>query len=183
MRLNKFFYTVPVELQSRILFALSGSKILVLKNIKNNILFYIKIPGNIFVSVKNENSFCFASSSSDSLNFFIRIFSKQVSTLRFPFYIKLFLKGLGFRIKLININNDRYLEFKLGFSHVILLKVTSKNILTSVKKNALIISGFLKTEVGNLANRIYNLRTPNVYTGKGFRYKRVFIKLKEVKKT
>jgi len=103
--------------------------------------------------------------------------------LRFPFFIKLFLKGLGFRIKLLELNNTRFLEFKLGFSHVILLKISSKNISVTAKKNSLILSGFLKTEVGNLANCIYNLRTPNIYTGKGFRYKRVSLKLKDVKKT
>jgi len=183
MPLNTFYFTAPVELEYSIFFTLSNSKILVLKNVNNNFFSYINIPSNIFVSVKNKNKFCFVSFSLVCLNHFVRVLSKQVSTLRFPFFIKLFLKGLGFRIKLINENNVRFLEFKLGFSHVILLKVESKNLLITVKKNALILNGFLKTEVGNLANRIYNLRTPNVYTGKGFRYKRVSLKLKEVKKT
>ena len=183
MRLNKLFYQIPAELQSFVYINSSNVKILVFQNIQNKILFYIKVPANIFVSIKNSTNFFFFSFSLEFLNSFLILLSKQVSILRFPFFIKLFLKGLGFRIKLFELNNTRFLEFKLGFSHVILLKISSKNISVTVKKNSLILSGFLKTEVGNLANCIYNLRTPNIYTGKGFRYKRVLLKLKDVKKT
>ena len=183
MRLNKLLYQIPAELQAFVYVNQFNSKVLVFQNIQNNILFYIKVPANIFYSIKNTTNFFFFSFSLKFLNSFLTLLSKQVSILRFPFFIKLFLKGLGFRIKLLELNNTRFLEFKLGFSHAILLNISSKNISVTVKKNSLILSGFLKTEVGNLANRIYNLKTPNIYTGKGFRYKRVSLKLKDVKKT
>ena len=183
MYLNKVFYTTPIEVQTYLLITSSKSKILVLKNIKSTTSFFIKIPNNIFISIKNESNFFFSSFSLESLHIFLRNLSKQVSILRFPFFIKLLLKGLGFRIKLITQNSTRFLEFKLGFSHSINFKVIPSNILVVVKKNALILSGFFRTEIGNVANQIYNLRRPNVYTGKGFRYKRVLLKLKEVKKT
>lgn len=183
MRVTNIFYQIPGELQSYILLDSSNQKILVLKNIKLNISFFIKIPINIFFSLKDRNKFQFSSYSLLSLNSFLKILSKQVSILRFPFFVKLFLKGLGFRIQLLLINKERFLDFKLGFSHSIKLKIISENISVAVKKNSLILSGFSKTEIGNLANCIYNLRMPNVYTGKGFRYKRVPLKLKDVKKT
>ena len=102
MHLNKLFFVVPAELNSSILIGASNLKTLVLKNVKTHILFYINIPANIFVSIKNENFFCFASFSTKCLNSFLVCLSKQVSSLRFPFFKKLFLKVLGFRIKLLN---------------------------------------------------------------------------------
>jgi len=183
MRLINFLNKFPVELDVFVLVNALKTKLLVLQNIKNNTLFYIKVPCNIVFLKKPHISLIFYSSKIESLNFFLKILSKQVCVIRFPFYIKLFLKGLGFRIKLVDLNEDRFLEFKLGFSHIIALKICSKNISVVVKKNSLILSGFSKTEVGNLANYIYNLRAPNVYTGKGFRYKRIPLKLKDVKKT
>ena len=183
MRLKTLFYQVPVEVQSFIFLNGSDTKFLILKNLNNESLFFVKVPPNIFFSVKKTNNFFFSSFDLNSLNLFLKIFSKQVNTLRFPFFIKLFLKGLGYRIKLIKGDNGLFIEFKLGFSHIITIKIESIDIAVTVKKNSLILSGFSKTEIGNLANRIYNLRSPNVYTGKGFRYKRVALHLKDVKKT
>jgi large subunit ribosomal protein L6 len=135
------------------------------------------------LSIKNKNLLSLNSFFPTDLSLYLKNLSRQVSVLRFPFFIKLFLKGLGFRIQLLTLNNEQFLEFKLGFSHTIRLKITSTNIVVTVKKNSLILNGFSRTAVGNLANCIYNLRLPNVYTGKGFRYKRVSLKLKDVKKT
>ncbi len=183
MRLINFFYQIPSELHPSVLLNSSNDKLLVVKNIKNNVSFYIKIPNDISFSLRSKNHFLFNSFSNTSLNAFLKLLSKQVSVIRFPFFIKLFLKGLGFRIQLLLLNNERFLEFKLGYSHTIKLKILSENISVTVKKNSLLLSGFSKTDIGNLANCIYNLRIPNVYTGKGFRYKRVPLKLKDVKKT
>jgi hypothetical protein len=183
MRLIKLNFEIPVEIKIYIYTDLSKKKNLVFKNIKNDTLFFSKIPYNIFFSIKRNGSLLISSFSFLDLNLFVKTLSQQVSILRFPFFLKLFLKGLGFRILLISSANERFLEFKLGFSHSIKLKIPSKAIGVIVKKNSLILSGFSRTDVGNLANRIYNLRVPNVYTGKGFRYKRIPLKLKDVKKT
>ena len=183
MHLNTFNYQIPIEIKLFIILNRLNNKIIVLKNTHNNALYFVKIPVSVFFSVQNSNSFLFSSFNLKILNDFLKILSKQVSILRFPFFVKLFLKGLGYRIKLNAINNARFLELKLGFSHTITLKIESQNIAVTVKKNSLILSGFSKTEIGNLANRIYNLRSPNIYTGKGFRYKRVVLHLKDVKKT
>jgi len=183
MRLIKLHFDIPVEVRAYVFTNVLKKKFLILKNIKNNISIFIKIPYNLFFSITNKVSLYVSSFSFLDLNLFLKILSHKVAVLRFPFFIKLVLKGLGFRIQLLNSINDRFLEFKLGFSHSIKLKIPSESIGVTVKKTSVILSGFSRTQVGNLANCIYNLRTPNVYTGKGFRYKRIPLKLKDVKKT
>lgn len=145
--------------------------------------FFIQMPLSIKVDSKQANSFYFYSFNLKLLNVFILLLNKNLSLLKFPFFIKLFLKGLGYKIKMVKVGLESFLECKLGYSNLIFLKIPSSSIVVTLKKTSLILSGFCKVEIGNFANQIYNLRRPNVYTSKGFRYKRQRLQLKAIKKT
>jgi ribosomal protein L6P/L9E len=141
------------------------------------------MPLSIKVDVRPANLFCFFSFNLKVLNAFIILLKKKITLLKFPFFIKLFLKGLGYKLKSVKLGLESFLECKLGYSNLIFLKIPSNSIVVTLKKTSLVLSGFCKVEIGNFANQIYNLRPPNVYTSKGFRYKRQRVQLKAIKKT
>jgi len=92
---------------------------------------------------------------------------------------KLVLKGLGLKATLIN---DKLIEFKLGFSHMITLSIPNE-IKVSIIKNNLILESFDKILLGNFSATIKNFKTPDSYKGKGICYKNEILFLKVVKKT
>lgn len=84
------------------------------------------------------------------------------------------LNGVGYRAQLKN--ND--LVLNLGYSHPIIIAIP-KGIEIIIEKNVgVIISGFDKELVGQLAATIRAKRPPEPYKGKGILYKGEIIKLK-----
>lgn len=93
---------------------------------------------------------------------------------------KLFFKGLGFRAKLAE--NKSRLVLKLGLSHLLRVKIPTNTIKIRVGRNTVTVKGHNKTEVGNFARKVRNIRIPDVYKGKGIWYKYECKILKELKK-
>lgn len=106
-------------------------------------------------------------------NFFLKKFS------RFNTFARriLVLQGLGLKINL----TKKFLEFKLGYSHLCKVK-KSKEINLTVKKNILYFKSLNKEKLGNYTFKIKSLRFPDSYKGKGIWYKNEPKKLKAVKK-
>ena len=92
---------------------------------------------------------------------------------------KLLLKGLGLKATFIK---QGLSEFKLGFSHSILLNIPIEIKLVIVK-NMLIIESTDPIFLGNFASSIKNFKLPDSYKGKGICYKNEVLVLKAVKKT
>ena len=90
---------------------------------------------------------------------------------------KLEIHGVGYRAS--KKENDLILE--MGFSHPIEIKA-SGGIEFQVQKNIIIISGFDKKQVGEVAAHIKNVRPVEPYKGKGIRYVGETIKKKAGKK-
>ena len=86
---------------------------------------------------------------------------------------------MGLKATLIN---DKLIEFKLGFSHMITLSIPNE-IKVSIIKNNLILESFDKILLGNFSATIKNFKTPDSYKGKGICYKNEILFLKVVKKT
>lgn len=106
---------------------------------------------------------------------------KCLNSFEKPFKKRLILKGLGFRI---GVSEDfRFLELKLGYSHILKISIPADYITVKIDKNYLNIEGFDKVKVGNFSNQIRNLKYPDSYKGKGFWYKDEIRVLKEIKKT
>ena len=84
------------------------------------------------------------------------------------------LKGVGYRAQI----SGSDLVLNLGYSHPIIIAIPS-GIDIKVEKNVgLIITGFDKELVGQLAATIRSKRPPEPYKGKGILYQGEFIKLK-----
>lgn len=90
---------------------------------------------------------------------------------------KLEFEGIGYRAL---VEGDT-LVMQLGFSHPVKLKAPS-HIKLSVEKNVIIVSGFDKEEVGQVASRIRAQKPPEPYKGKGIRYQGEIIRRKAGKK-
>jgi hypothetical protein len=97
---------------------------------------------------------------------------------------QLTLRGTGFGLFLYN-NFDnttsQKLEFRLGFAKRISIFVP-KGIFVYIFKKTVLFEGFDKVQVSNFASLLYSLKKPNVYTGKGFFFKREKFILKEMTK-
>jgi len=89
------------------------------------------------------------------------------------------VRGVGYRFQLIS----KKLVINVGYSHSLQIKLPLKHKLILNKK-----STFLRVKSSNLAKLsnflsfVRNLRQPDVYKGKGIRYKKDPIRLKEGKK-
>jgi hypothetical protein len=141
----------------------------------------VKIPHNIYLSFSKDLNLVL--NSKNDISLCLNFLGQRLNSLKFPYFVKLFLKGLGFRMKVqTSVDNFLYLELKLGFSHLNVIKVPS-TLKLFLKKNSIVVSGFSRNLVGNFTRLIYNLRYPNCYTGKGFRYKKQILYLKNIKKT
>lgn len=91
---------------------------------------------------------------------------------------KLLIDGVGYRVEM----SGNKLILSLGFSHKVELSIPN-NLTVTVDKNATTITGADKEEVGKFAATIRNLKKPEPYKGKGFRYDNEIIKRKEGKKS
>lgn len=83
------------------------------------------------------------------------------------------LVGVGYRVE----TDGHNLSLMVGFSHPVKYK-GPEGITFTVKENDIIISGFDKQLVGEVTAQIRRIKEPEVYKGKGIRYKDEIIHLK-----
>jgi len=156
-------------------------KILVIK--KNQVSKYIVLP-NFLTITKNQNFLLSKLTTDDKekvekyllTNVFIETAMNRVGV---SFKKKLILKGLGYRMTFVD--DSKRINFKLGYSHLKNLEIP-KNIKVKLRKNTINVESLDKNLLGNYVSIIRNLRSPDSYKGKGFRYKYEKEKLKEIKK-
>jgi len=87
------------------------------------------------------------------------------------------LRGVGYRAAA----QGQKLNLSLGFSHPVEYEVP-QGVQAQVDKNNIIISGFDKQKVGQVAAEIRAFRPPEPYKGKGVRYVDEYVAMKEGKK-
>ena len=101
-----------------------------------------------------------------------------VTGVETPWQKKLEVIGTGFNVKL----QGEDLVFKVGYSHPVVFK-RNPNIKFQIEgNNKVVVSGFDKQIVGQVAYQIKMIKPPDVYKGKGIRYEGEKIKLKPGKK-
>jgi len=162
-------------------YCLSSTKFLVLT--KNSQNFYFTIPAGFIFS--KENNFLVLTLQKDvdldisSLEEVTTLLSNWLKSFEKPIVKKLILKGLGLKATLLS---SEMLELKLGFSHVVTIKIPSQ-LSVSIKKTTINIEGYDPVLLGNFLHKIRILKAPNIYKGKGIWYKNELKTLKIVKKT
>jgi large subunit ribosomal protein L6 len=86
------------------------------------------------------------------------------------------INGIGYRASV----SGESLVLNLGYSHPIDYKIP-EGIHVSVEKNIVVISGFDKQKVGQVAAEIRSFRTPEPYKGKGVKYRTEVVRRKSGK--
>lgn len=94
------------------------------------------------------------------------------------FKIDLEIVGVGYRASL----QGTTLLLKLGFSHDVLFPIPDGIKIAVEKPTALSIFGIDRQMVGQVASKIYALKPPEPYKGKGIRYKNQIVLKKSGKK-
>ena len=87
------------------------------------------------------------------------------------------VEGIGFKADVVGTN----LVFKLGFSHPVKVEIPS-GLKATAEKGVLTISGADRDLVGQFTAKIRDLKKPEPYKGKGFRYDTEVIRRKQGKK-
>jgi len=144
---------------------------------------FVFLPKNVFFRFENNAVYFQNKDLKDSPvlfeNFILNLKSLNYSEDNI-FKKKLRLKGLGFRI---NVDMKiRVLSLKLGYSHLINVSIPDFITMIRSKKNVMLLEAFDQVALGDFSRRIYDLRKPDIYKGKGFSFKHEKKKLKVIKK-
>lgn len=141
----------------------------------------LKIPAQI--SVKNTNGSLVVerkdeSKAARSLHGLTSRLLKNILTgVKDGFIKELEFNGTGYRVA---VNGDEVV-LNMGYSHEVKLSIP-EGITVTIKKNVIALTGTDKQKVGQFAARIREVRGPEVYKGKGIKYKNEKILRKAGKK-
>ncbi len=102
----------------------------------------------------------------------------MIQGVQTPYQKKLILEGVGFKSEV----KGKELNFALGFSHPVIVKIPDA-ITVTADKNNITITGVDKELVGSFTAAIRALKKPEPYKGKGMRYENEIIRRKQGKKT
>lgn len=94
------------------------------------------------------------------------------------FATKLILVGVGYRAQV----QGKKLNMTLGFSHPIEYEIPEGIVIEVPAQTEILVKGIDKQLVGQVASNIRSYRPPEPYKGKGVRYEKEKIHLKETKK-
>ena len=141
--------------------------------IKNDIeTKYVSLPSSVQLK-KAENNLILVNKDLNvekraAYNQFVNTLQFAIKNLSTSFKKKIFLKGLGFRTNILD--DLGIVEFKLGFSHLIRMKIP-QDIKMKTRKSFIHIEGKDNVSLGNFVNKIIYLKYPDSYKGKEFWYK------------
>jgi large subunit ribosomal protein L6 len=106
------------------------------------------------------------------------VVSNMVKGVHDGFECKLVMVGVGYRAK----TSGADLELTVGFSHPVIIKMPKGVRFEIPTQTEIVVKGFDKAEVFQLAANIRKVRPPEPYKGKGIRYENEVIIRKEGKK-
>lgn len=177
--MQKKIIFLPELLNTSIIYV-DVDKFLVFKSLSN--VRFVSIPFFVKTTKKDNALILICPISGENYNSvfnqFITRLELAVKTINITFKRKLTLKGLGFRIKVCE---NKKVEFKIGFSHLIYLTIPS-NLKIRTNKNFMYLQSNDNVLLGNFIDKVISLKAPDSYKGKGFWYKYQEKILKVVKK-
>ena len=131
---------------------------------------YFKVILNILF-IKSKNKML--------INSYVSIFQRLFFGLLKDFLLFLELRGTGFKFEL----QDSFLLLRLGFSHLVNIKILSGINLIILKTNLIILKSFDLQFLTKFCSQIKRFKALDSYKGKGICYKGTILILKEGKKT
>jgi hypothetical protein len=172
--MNNNIIILPKNFNFNFLF-LNLKKFIVI-SVNKTFLYYYYLPSYIILKLKNSHCLEIFNDKNET---FKLGFLKFIQNLNDKIIKKLILRGLGLKVSLQE--DKKILELKLGYSHVIFIKIP-QTISVSLLKKRILIEGYNSVDVGNFAFKLKSLRLPNSYKAKGLWYNHEKIKLKIIKK-
>jgi large subunit ribosomal protein L6 len=109
---------------------------------------------------------------------FYRLIQKGIVGVSFGYINRLLFVGVGYRVEKLT---DKIITLKLGYSHLISVKIPESIKAYSPKKNTLILKSSDSQKLNLFTSRIRSYRFPDVYKGKGILFKNEIIRLKSGK--
>jgi len=109
----------------------------------------------------------------------VRFFQQTLVGVHLGFVLRLAFVGVGFRVESLEQN---FLKLKIGFSHLIFIKIPKNVSVVAPKKTLLVLKSLDKQVLYEFAARIRSYKLPDIYKGKGILLKNQIIRLKEGKK-
>lgn len=168
----------PIKIEEGVTLEITPSKVIAKKD--QNSLELI-IPEGIVVKQEADKLFVTRKDESKDLKskhgLIARLLMNIISGVNGGFTRELDFKGTGYRA---SVNNNELL-LNMGYSHEIKVAIP-EGISVVVKKNTIVITGIDKERIGALAAIIRDVRPPEVYKGKGIKYKEELIRRKAGKK-
>ena len=170
----------PVELPSGVEFSIAEN-IITIKGSKGQMqhnlhpLVSVSQEGNQLKMVKNDDS-----KSANALAGTTRALLQNIVTgVSVGFERKLTIIGVGYRAQV----QGKVLDLTLGFSHPVKFEIPEDITIETPTQTEIVIKGFDKQKVGQVAANIRAYRPPEPYKGKGVRYSDENVVRKEAKKT
>lgn len=102
-----------------------------------------------------------------------RLITNMINGVKNNFTRELEFTGTGYRAAV----DGNELILNMGYSHEVRLEIP-ENLKVSAAKNTIVVAGIEKDKVGQFAAKIRSVRGPEVYKGKGIRYKGEYIRRK-----
>lgn len=168
----------PIKIEEGVLVEITPSRVTTKKD-QNQM--ELEVPSGIIVKQDGDNLFVTRKDDSKDLRskhgLIARLLKNIITGVNGGFTRELEFKGTGYRA---SVNGD-IITLNMGYSHEINITIPS-DITVAVKKNIILISGKDKEKIGGLAAKIRDVRPPEVYKGKGIKYKEELIRRKAGKK-
>lgn len=133
----------------------------------------VKTEDKLVVSRKNDEK-----KTKSVHGLYRQLIANYIAGMDKPWQKKLEVVGTGYTVKLQGAD----LVFKLGYSHQITFKKVDGINFQVEGNNKVVVSGFDKQLVGQIAYQIKILKKPDIYKGKGIRFEGEQIRLKPGKK-
>lgn len=111
-------------------------------------------------------------------NLYYNLLKHKIKSVSYGCIQKLNLVGIGYSAEV----NNNILKLKLGFSHLIFIKIPHNIFLKIIKRRKLIIYGCDLEKITQFSYLIKSYKIPECYKGKGILYNNEKIILKEGKK-
>jgi len=170
----------PVELPSGVEFSVADNTVTI-KGSKGQMqhklhpLVSVSQEGTQLKMVKNDDS-----KTANALAGTTRALLQNIVTgVSVGFERKLTIIGVGYRAQV----QGKVLDLTLGFSHPVKFKIPEDITIETPTQTEIVIKGFDKQKVGQVAAIIRAFRPPEPYKGKGVRYADENVVRKEAKKT
>lgn len=168
----------PIKIKEGVTIEITPSKVVAKKD-QNSL--ELKIPEGIVVKQDGNDLLVTRKDESKDLRskhgLIARLLKNIITGVHEGFVRELEFKGTGYRASV----NGNEIVLNMGYSHEITLPI-GEGITVQVKKNSIILAGMDKERLGALAASIREVRLPEVYKGKGIKYKEELIRRKAGKK-